>query len=194
MSTLLKELHEKDRAMLHDFARGIFLDGECYAFAIALHHGTGWPVAGLIYRDVIRHAAVERPDGLLQDVRGPVSREEFSKPFSISPPYEICVITEHDLYAAREIKPMAIDLASRMAQALWPDLPWRDGLHKRAVAFLNDLEIISRKHGIWIRSAVPGSPPLLAQESNDEGGYVLSPTIDALTYTIDRYFRTRDKQ
>jgi len=113
--------------MLHALARAIFLDGECYALAIALHRNIGWPIVGLIRVDVIRHAGLERPDGALHDVRGPVSREEFGLPFSISGPYDIRRIAEADLYAARGIiQTEAIDLALRMAQALWPNLPWRD--------------------------------------------------------------------
>lgn len=190
MPTIVKELQKRDAEYLHATAEGIFLDGECYAFAIALHHNTGWPIVGLMQGDVIRHAGVRCPDGRLYDVRGPVLEEEFGLPFFVSPPYELRQITEADLYSTREIKQMAIDLASRMAQSLWPDLPWKvDSSQKRVLAFLNDLEEISRRHGIWIRSAVPGSPPLLSHQEGSEGGYVLSPTINALTYTIDRYFR-----
>lgn len=190
MPTILKELQKRDAEHLHAMAEGIFLDGECYAFAIALHRNTGWPIVGLIRVDVIRHAGVRCPDGRLHDVRGPVFEEEFGLPFSVPAPYELREITEHDLYAAREIKTMAIDLASRIAQALWPDLPWKiDSSQKKALAFLHDLEEISRRHGIWIRSAVPGCPPRLSHQEGSEGGYVLVPTIDALTYTIDRYFR-----
>lgn len=59
--------------------------GYCHALAVELHDRTGWPVVGLRgpdrpydggsrippgYRGEIEHFAVQRPDGLVVDVRG----------------------------------------------------------------------------------------------------------------------------
>ena len=165
---------------------GMFLHGECYAFAIALSRGTGWPMVGIMRDGVILHAGVRSASGVLYDARGYVSNEEFAAPFAVPGSYTLVAVTDDMLRAMRPVSEMGIGTASKMAQARWPDLPWRDAaLKSRVEAFADALEKLSREHGLWIRGAVPGSHPVIAFAGDDEGGYALRPT--GLTYTIDRY-------
>ena len=137
--------------------------------------------------DLVWHAAVRNPAGKLWDARGEVSEEEFGKPFDISPPYYIKPITEEKLVVTKSVSDMEIDFALKMSQAIWPDLPWKPTtLRGRVSSFAEELERISRKHRIWIRGCFPASLPVLAEGVGDEKGYKLEPTIDGLTYTINR--------
>lgn len=169
--------------------RGVYLHGECYAFSIALHRGLGWPIIGLVCDNEVRHALVRNPDdnNLYYDARGKVCEANLQLPLRISPPYELRDIEEQDLYAIRPIQPMSIMRAMRIAQLLWPDMAWLNSVHSHLLAFAKDLEAISRKHGLWIRAAVPGCPPMIAEAGGDEGGYIFKPTDDSITYSLDRY-------
>jgi len=185
---VVKPLEKNAAVFLHDLCQSIFLDGECYAFAIALHRYTGLPLVGLIDQDTIRHAAVRCPeDGMLFDARGKVSEEEFREPFSKSPCCMLDSIEEKDLTEIRPVHETTIERAALTAGMLWPDLPWnKTSFLSRVRAFAKDLEEISCKHGIWIRAIVPGSPPILTQAFGDEGGYDVRPTLDGQAFTIDR--------
>ena len=192
MPTLIKSLAEdfvEDYEIFNNMFRSTFLDGECYAFAIALHRGLGWPMVGLKQGEVVRHAAVRSPAGELHDARGFISEEEFGRPFDCSPPYVLCEVSEKDLRAIRIVHSYTIDRARRMAEVWFPMLPWKDGgLVARISAFADELETLSRKHGFWIRAPFPAAPPVLAPDCGSEKGYALQPLSDGLTYAIDRYF------
>ena len=44
MTTQIHELNAESLDVLHQQCLAIYLDGECYAFATALHEGLGWPM------------------------------------------------------------------------------------------------------------------------------------------------------
>ncbi len=172
------------------------LDGECYELAIALHRGTGLPMVGLWSAtesgdDGIpgtwRHAAVRLPDGRLLDARGPVARESFGQPYGEPEPWDIREIGEADLRAVRPVGDYALASLARLAQAAWPDLPWRgDAFQNRTAAFLVALEALSREHGVWIRAPYPSARPFLALGEGDEAGYRGTVTDDGLGVVFDR--------
>lgn len=194
MPTLVHTLKEDAAALdtLHDLCRYTFLDGECYAFATALSEGLGWPIVGLMNGTEIRHAAVRSPDGKLHDVRGFVSEEEFGHPFGFCPPYEMRELSVADLHRdgePPEMRASSVRMARKMAEAIWPDLPWIGSLAERMSAFADEFEILCRKHRLWIQSPVPATAPVIAFGEDDEGGYELRPTADGITFTIDRYLR-----
>lgn len=194
MPTIIHTLYEEDpesREILLGICIGTFLDGECYAFATALNVGLGWPMIGLMDGDVIRHVVVQRSDGKLHDARGPISEEELGNPFGLTLPYKLRTIVQDDLVRAgesSEVRANTIRRARMLAEAIWPELPWKDSFATRATAFADELEALSRKHRLWIRSPVPGAVPVLAIGEDDEDGYKLRPTIDGITFTINRYF------
>ena len=79
--------------------------------------------------------------------------------------------------------------ATRFAEELWPDLPWRNSLCNRARLFIEAVDALSQNHGFWIREPVPGQVPLLAiGGSGGENGYTLTPTDDAGTFSLHRSF------
>lgn len=186
MTTEIKPLHEEAVEAVHDFCMAVFLDGECYAFAIAMHRNTNWTLMGLIAHDQIKHAIVQDENGIFYDARGPVSEQELGKPFHIPPPYELKTITEDDLRRIRPVQELSIKRAQSTAEILWPNFPFKKSIQAKITAFADDLEKISREHGLWIRSPFPASLPLLAETTGDEQGYTLEPTHDGLTFTIDR--------
>ncbi|MDP3778469.1 MAG: hypothetical protein Q8R30_00275 [bacterium] len=187
---VLAKLIGEDFEALHLTAKGLFLHGQCYEFAIAMHRATGWPLVGLMKESTIEHAGVRSHNGLIHDCRGPNTPKDFSKEFDLSPD-NIQNITEQDMYGTRKIYEGSIRLASRIAQSLWPELPWKPNtLHNRMIAFMEDLEKLSHDHNLWIRSAVPGCRPVISEGDNLEGGYFFSPTATASAYVMDRYLKS----
>lgn len=165
-----------------------YLNGECYAFAIALHRGLGWPIVGIMHGDVPCHAGVRSPEGMIYDVRGPVSDEKFAEDINgLSRPFEIREITTEALLAQRPVSDGSIMCAARMAQVFWPNLGWKEDTQiSRTRAFVEELERISRKHGVWIRAPYPTAKPVLTVGYGDEKGYSLEPSDTCSEYFIDR--------
>lgn len=180
---------KKIMEFMRGLCRTVFLDGECYAFAIALHRGLGWPIFGLILNDEIRHAFLY-PANVSSDVffdaRGYIAEEKLGEPFDIDYPYKLQQIEEKDLYATRPILDNSIDKARQFAEIIWPNLDWKGGARAdKILAFAKELEALSRKHGLWIRAAFPGTPPLLAEGCGDES-YSLKIMADGCTYSVNR--------
>jgi hypothetical protein len=134
----------------------------------------------------IDHAGVRSPDGRIFDIRGFVSEEEFASEYT-SPPYDIREVTSDGLSAFETTQRYAIERARRIAETLWPELPWKDTFASRVVTFADEFEALCRKHKLWIRGPFPTQLPMLSVSEDDEGGYKLRPTVDGFTYTIDRY-------
>lgn len=175
--------------MLYDIFRGKYLDGQCYELAIALHQGLGWKLIGLHAEGTIRHAVVKAPENdTFFDARGYVPLKKLGEPFSITPPFSIGEITLGDLKGVRPVKEHAVAFARKHAEALFPELPWINCFQSKVQAFADDLEALSRKHGLWVRGATPGSRPLIATSVGSEEGYELRQTDDGIAFTIDRMF------
>lgn len=174
---------------MRDICRSMFLDGECYAFAVALHRGLSWPIFGLMRNNEIRHAFL-RPanvsDDVFFDARGYIEEEKLGKPFGLDQPYELRQIEEKDLYTKRPILDNYINKARQFAEIVWPKLDWKGGTRAdKILAFAKELEALSREHGLWIRAAFPGALPLLAGGCGDES-YSFKLMPDGLTYSVDR--------
>ena len=174
---------------MRDVCKSMFLDGECYAFAIALHRDLDWPIFGLMRDNKIRHAFL-RPANVHGDIffdaRGYVAKEKLCKPFGIEQPCELRQIEEKDLYFNRPILSNSIDKARQFAEIIWPDLPWKEGTRAdKILTFAKELEALSKKHNLWIRASFLGTPPLLSEGCGDES-YSLKIMADWFTYSIDR--------
>lgn len=196
MPTKIHSLKEDTEAWecLHDIAVARYLDGECYAFARALHEGLGWPLIGLMEGEVIRHALVREPGGLLRDVSGATTAEEVCKTFGLPLPAVTREVRDFDLIRDEEPAERIfymIRAARKIAEVLWPELPWRDSAAQCVTAFVDELESMCRRHRLWLRPMVPGAPMMLSEEIGHEEGYALTPTSDGTTFCIDRYFKTK---
>jgi hypothetical protein len=176
----------EDYKILHNLVCRVFLEGECYAFAIALNRGLGWPMVGLMKENVIWHAGVRVPDGRIRDARGILTEYKFGIHF-MPQPFNIREITTDELYATRPVEESFIKDARQFAEVLWPDLPWVESHTTKLKEFADELEALSRKHGLWICGGVPGNPPRLFTEKGGEGGYVVGLTMDGQARTVDRY-------
>lgn len=149
VATIVKKLDRIGKHFLTDLIQASIY-GQCYHLAIALHHGLGWPLVGLIDNGKIIHAGVRSPEGKLWDGRGKVSEKEFVKPFSKNPPV-IRDITEDDLQTTGTVQKHAVEVMQEKAQAVWPKLPWKQKTREeRVVAFADELEALSRKHKLWV--------------------------------------------
>ncbi|MBI2642554.1 MAG: hypothetical protein HYW97_01795 [Candidatus Wildermuthbacteria bacterium] len=177
MTITFENLDAENIQLLYDFCTGVYLDGECYAFAIALQQNLGWPIMGLIHKGTIRHALLQRPDGGLFDARGPVKSKDAGKPFEVPHPYDLKPVEEIDLRKIRPIQELSITRALDIAQRIWPDLPWQNSMHERARRFAEELEALSRKYGVWIYARVPAAQPFLTLAHGDETGYALSTAL-----------------
>ena len=189
MTTLIKTLSDESRSAIRNICLATYLDGECYAFATALHEGLGWQIVGLMQDNVIRHAIVKSPDGTLYDARGEVSEEELGKPFGISAPYDLRTVGISDLVREKELpqaRDSSVATAKRFAEKLWPELPWKNPDSEKIRSFCDELEALCRRHKLWIRAPYPGAKPVLSVHAGDEAGYTAQPTDDGFGYIIDR--------
>ena len=186
MVTKILPLEEGVRKDLHGTCMAYFLDGQCYAFAIALSRQTGWPIFGLMQGHIVRHAVVRRDINLYMDARGVMTEEEIGDPFDIAAFCELKEVTEEWLLRTHNVCEVSIARAKRYVEVLWPDVPLQDTLRARAVAFTNDLEALCRKHGLWLREIDAASPLVLGEEFGGEAGYSLGPMCDGLQFTIRR--------
>ncbi len=196
MSTKLEKLDEQNWQSLHDLATMMYLDGQCYEFAAALYRDLDWKMLGIFEGDVIRHVMVQ-PHGeallpALWDIRGTVPRTEWGKPFGMTGSLTMKYVTLEELRAIRPVTDEAIDRASLMAQALWPELPWKKNTFQcEALAFMADLEALCRKHKVWIRAPYPAAQIVLGKAYGDEKGFKVSPTLDG-QYFFDRMISGHD--
>lgn len=192
MTTVIKRLGDDDQEdwdILQGMHERGYLHGECYAFAIALHRGLGWPIVGVINtNDIAEHVGVRTPEGLLRDIRGAIDEESFAEPYSkLKTPLVFREVTEKELYDTREvIHDQVIAQARIIAESLWPELPWKDSKEARLKAFADELEQLSRKYSLWVCAPVPTQKPVLFNGNGDEKGYDLLPTVTGNAYLINR--------
>jgi hypothetical protein len=185
MNVTFRPVDDCAKEILANMCRSIYLEGECYAFAIAVHRGTDLPIYGLMENSIVLHAVVLLPDDRYLDARGPVNARSVGDPFNLRQPVNIVPVDEARLFAQRHIGDISIRRAGFFAEALWPELPWKNPLCKRVAAFVKDLDRISRKHKFFIRAPVPGARPVLAPAEGNEQ-YELQLTDCGTTYLIDR--------
>jgi hypothetical protein len=197
---IIPKFDSPDAPLIRSMLEGMCLDGSCYEFAIAIHRGTGLPLVGLWSNTASgdngvpgtwRHAAVRLPNGDYFDARGLVTPWAFGTPFGEPEPWDIRDITEADLTAVRPIPEHSFETIAKLAQSVWPDLPWLPGTpHNRMLAFLKDLEALSVRHGVWIRSPYPAARPVLAEhDKTDNLVYRAEITADGLAISFDREFK-----
>ena len=189
MTTLILPPDAESLETMRSLAHCTFLEGECYAFAIAVHRGTGLPIVGLMEGTVPRHAFVSwTQKNALVDVRGEhgINCMELGRPFHHQPPYDLQDINEGRLFGQRPVHDTAITAAGRWAEMLMPHLPWKKSRISRVSKFCDELEALCRKHKLWIRSPYPAAKPILYEADNDEAGYSLQPTATGTSYAIDR--------
>lgn len=188
MPTTLRRMDEKAARELYLLCTSSYLEGECYEFSLALHHGLGWPMFGLMKDEEIRHTVVQNPkDKTWYDARGLVSEERLGEPFALPSP-NIVPVTEEDLRKQRPLYERDIQKAAEMAEVLWPDLPWKNSFRERVRQFTEELEELSRRHGLWLRAILPAQPPLITSNDGEETGYVIQPSNTGTTYAIDRCY------
>lgn len=165
------------------------IHGNCYPVAIALHRGLNWPLIGLTNGEDIIHAGVRAPSGMPWDGRGEITEEEFRKPFSTLLSFTIQDISENDLFN-KSSPPIEswVELMLRRAQLAWPSLPWKIPTpQNRVMAFANELEELSRKHGFWVCGMTPTSLPVLFECQNSEASdYKVELTVEGNAFTINR--------
>lgn len=189
MTTQILPLDAEGLDAVRSVALSTFLEGECYAFAIAIHRGTGLPIVGLMEGVVPRHAFAYWPQkSMFIDVRGEhgINGMELGKPFHHRPPYDLQDINEGRLFGQRPVEDATIAMAMCWAELLMPHLPWKKGRMERVSKFCDELEKLCRRHGFWIRSPYPTTKPILYEADDDEDGYSIQPIATGTSYTIDR--------
>ncbi len=153
----------------------------CYAFAVALHRGLGWPLIALEFENSGGwQVGVKAPDETFWDARGQGAKTDMGGPFSLRSSYRPRIIEESVLSAVRPLEEHAIAEARQLAEVIWPELPWKNGTHSsKILAFMDELEELSRKHGVWIRPSFPGAQPFVVPGSGNEQGYEVAYTNNA---------------
>lgn len=196
MPTIVKEMEEDEDLLGSPSAwlamhREKYLFGMCYAFALALHEGLGWPIIGIAQLNVIEHAGVRTPEGLYMDIRGPLSASVFVRPYHKHGEYALRELTADDLQRQNQVPRSAINAARYIAQKIFPDLPWYDQ-YERIRQFANELEELSRKHSFWIRGGTPGTLPFVYEAYGEEEGYTVIPHPDFQSYQLTRRLPNED--
>lgn len=192
MTTKVLRTPIETEEFLINLCRSTYLDGECYAFAEALHEGLGWPMIGLMEGDKVRHVLVVSPEGRYFDARGFVPKDQVGEPFGLSIPYDLRNINHDDLVQdgeSEDVRMYAAGRARRIAEMLWHDLPWKDSRIAQIIRFADELEELCRKHQLWIRAPFAATAPVLADHDGGEGGYEIISTSDGTGHTINRYFK-----
>lgn len=186
-------LDDETKQFLHGLMLRTYLNGCCYELALALARALDWPIVGLqqIGNDgmpMIRHAAVRHPEGGFFDARGRVSDQTFLTTFGPGIVQEFEIETRLT-QATRPVLEHHIHTAGKLAMSCWPELPWiKDTYIRSVVAFLDDLERLSRQHGLWLRASIPVEAPIIASGDGGEVGYALT-TIGNGEYSVDRMLR-----
>lgn len=162
---------------LKDLQKQYFLNGHCYAFAVALHDELGWQIMGLMYKNKTHHAFLRDSGGNFFDARGYVQPEKLDDLFSLfyflKGQYELKEIKKEDLYRTGTVLISDIDKAKNFAPIIWPGLPWKrkNTRANRIKVFTEELEALGRKHNLWISVTSPETPSLLAEGCGDENYY-----------------------
>ncbi len=175
--TSIAFLNKSEQQLLVSDMYGDYLHGKCYEFAIALHEGLSLPLVGIQVGDEIIHAGVKSADDVYRDVRGDLTFKEFIQGFDITSEFIVRPTTREELellfvWKTRvELPSEFIDRARIHAESLWPSWAWKNSQATRMENFVNDLEDLCRKHGIWIREQFPASPSIIYFGDEIEKGY-----------------------
>jgi len=177
---------EAENIIKHFLSASVY--GQCYCFAIALHRNLGWPIVGILKGENIIHAGVKSPEGKIWDGRGEVLEKEFFEPFKLLKKYPIINVKEERLIYTGKVSEELVELYKEKAQAVWPDLPWKNQTYQqKVVAFTEELEALSRKYKLWITGPYPAKKSVILEGFDDEVGYEIELTGgDGTTHTIDR--------
>lgn len=202
MATIHIPLQKSDpegHALMGELIRNLYLDAQCYEFALALSESLGWPIVGVIapYNGelTVRHAVLLSSHNAYFDARGYLIKSEIGAPFGLdSSEYRLKLpLTRADLEQVRPIDEHAMRLARELAEAYWPKLPWKDGLVKRTTAFIDELETLSRKHGIWVFGHLPTTwPGLSVGEGEEVAGYTLETNSTGLSMRFNRRYSSEN--
>lgn len=189
MKIIIKELNDTERERMHQICISLFLTGHCYALAIALSRGTGWPIYGIIKDGLVWHAGVRDENERFWDARGRVDDGKIGEPFGLGDGLMMRQVTEEELQVTKFMNEIVIHRASVLAQMIWPNLPWnREAYRTRVLSFIRELDEISRKHQVWIRSEVPNRAMVVDQMDGREG-FQVEPSATG-QYFLKRYFES----
>ena len=165
------------------------IHGQCYYFALALHRGLEWTLVGLMEGETVVHAGVRSPEGKFWDGRGEISVDEFVRPFTRDDSWVISEVTEVML-VRKIVQEHLVEYFQKKAQGVWPELPWKTtSCQEQISSFADELEALSRKHGLWIYGSIPTMLPMVAEGYGDEAGYEITMQANGDSYTINRVFR-----
>lgn len=189
MPTVLVTPHEKELRLIREMWAPMFLEGECEAFAKALHRGLGWPIVGLMRDDRIVHVLVKRPDGAFHDARGIVQGAELGAPFGVRQVYDIRPFEENEMGSFGHER--MIQKAMHVAMMLWPDLPWKpDGTLTQMFTFVDALEKLCQEYQCSLWSPSSETHPIIVSPAiGDEAGYTLKPLASGIGFALERRLR-----
>lgn len=190
MTVTIEPMATEEREHLLTIITSSYLHGSCYELAWALHEGLGWPLYGLTGPDGYEHAFVGVPEEpeTFYDARGQITAADVFGTFARRNNEEIRDITTADLEAVRPVLRHSIDSARKMAEAVWPDLPWQNSHAAQMQAFLEDLERLCRKHGVFLREPYPASAPILYPMDGEEAGFRAQPLGMGDQFALRRSF------
>ncbi len=150
-----------------------YLEGRCCILAVAFHREFGEQIVFLMNSRGFVHACTRTAEGKFRDARGIVPPELIAgNIFDLPESYEVKEVSEAEVFTftdnvSSRFTDAHVEVAICRAQTVWPHWPWRNSFLTRSLAFLADLERISKLHGVYIHAKVPASPPVLTSLDSD---------------------------
>lgn len=192
---ILKTLHESDpqgHEMLKSILLGVFLDGLCYEFAIAVHNMTRWPIFSILHGGEVRHAFLKPNPRQYFDARGFVKRKDLATPFENLPRggrLYIKPISPSELMDLRTIDSESVRSAMEYAEKVWPEILGEFSRPQQIHKFLQQLNALCLQHKVWIRSPFPNAKPIICDATGDEAGFEANPLATGNEWVFDRLLK-----
>lgn len=184
------DLENEDVREEFEAQQRLYWNGHCISFAAAAHRITGWEMIAIDGQDLpLAHCGVRAPDGTIWDGRGRVTPDQFELTHANATPEHFRVVTWDEMRTAWP--PIDLPGTERLVSRMYPELPHLPTSDRsRTVAFMDDVEAISRRHNAWI-VATPNamhSWPVIGDEFEEIVGYRVAHNHGITT--LDRVLRS----
>jgi hypothetical protein len=157
---------------------GGYLHGKCFIFALAVSRGTGEQLVAVETHSGIVHAGVRTAGGMCKDIRGTMDERSFAEPF-VSGDHVVRQTSEEELLRvslAANGEPIREDVIERArihAESAWPTWPWKESHLQNVLQFAEELSLLCKKHGVWLREMYPATPPIIYKSDGEMEDFII---------------------
>lgn len=160
-------VNDRDRLEARELLAGVYMQGRCSAFAIAVARRTGWGLVAIWDGDALLHSGSRLPDGRVAHALGIVSEAEFAAGWR----GRVADCDERAMLAAHPQTEDEIRKAGLHADMML-ELPGTCAGVEAYRAFAADLAALCDRHGIYLRGDMPSGAGIVAYPAyGDEAGF-----------------------